>query len=140
MRWALTQETQTLPGGTIIQGTNGARYVVEDLLGTGGFSAVYRIRDRRTKRVFALKEIINAYDRDRRHLIIEAQLLKRQQHPALPKVYQVFEDVKRNRIYLLMDYIEGKDLETLRRERPEQRFSLVVALTLMAPIVDAICY
>ncbi len=136
----MTQETQTLPGGTVIQGTNGARYIVEELLGTGGFSAVYRIQDRRTKRVFALKEIINAYDRDRRHLIIEAQLLKRQQHPALPKVYQVFEDVKRNRIYLLMDYIEGKDLETLRRERPEQRFSLAVALTLMAPIVDAICY
>lgn len=136
----MTQESQTLPGGTILQGKNGARYVIEELLGTGGFSSVYRIQDRRSKHIFALKEIINAYDRDRRHLIIEAELLKRQQHPSLPQVYQVFEDIKNNRIYLLMDYIEGKDLETLRRERPELRFSLVMAMMLMAPVVDAINY
>jgi serine/threonine protein kinase len=136
----MIQKPQTLPGGTIVEGTNGTRYVIEDLLGVGGFSAVYRIQEQRTKKVFAFKEIFNAYDRDRRHLLSEAELLRRQRHPALPEVHQVFEDTVSNRVYILMDYIEGKDLETLRRARPERHFSLAMTLTLMAPIVDAIAY
>jgi hypothetical protein len=40
------QEIQiTLPIGTII----GDRYVIEDLLGKGGFGAVYLVRDLRVK-------------------------------------------------------------------------------------------
>lgn len=137
----MTQVSQTLPDGTIIYGTNKFRYVIDHLLGMGGFSAVYRVHDQRTRHhIFALKEIIDAYSRDRRHLIIEAELLKRLQHPSLPRVHHILKDTQRNRIYIFMDYIDGQDLETMRRKQPEHRFPLETVLTLMAPIAAALNY
>src|SRR5947207_12840397 len=41
---------------------------------------------------------------------------------------------------MLMDYVEGPNLETLRHIKPEQRFSLPVITAILAPIVDAIEY
>jgi serine/threonine protein kinase len=55
-------------------------------------------------------------------------------------VYRVFEHDKLRRIYLLMDYVKGRNLETLRKEQPEQRFALPLVLALLATIVDALIY
>ena len=107
----------------------------------GGFGAVYLVRDRRDKQqLFALKEVIDPKKRDRERFIFEAEILKRLDHRALPHVYQVFDDSKLKRVYMLMDYIEGRDLEALRKEQPDERISLPLVLTLMAPIVDALVY
>ena len=115
--------------------------MVERLLGKGGFGAVYLVRDRHVRqRLFALKEVIDPSRRDRERFIFEAEVLKRLNHRALPHVYQVFEHEKFRRVYMLMDYIEGRDLEVLLAEQPGQRFSLPLALALMTPIVDALIY
>ncbi len=135
------QEQTTLPIGATIQHPGGGRYAIERLLGKGGFGAVYLVRDRHVKqRLFALKEVIDPGRRDRERFFFEAEVLKRLNHRALPHVYQVFEHEKLKRVYMLMDYIEGRDLEALLAEQPGQRFSLPLALALMAPIVDALIY
>jgi serine/threonine protein kinase len=138
----VTQEQATLPLGTVIRAQEGGgRYEIEGLLGRGGFSAIYLVRDRiHHARVYALKELIHPDQREREQFFSEASILKRLDHPALPRVYQLFEDAKHKRIYLLMDYIEGKDLEALRRQQPEKRFPLKLALKMLMPIVDALCY
>ena len=41
---------------------------------------------------------------------------------------------------MLMDYIEGLNLDILRVEQPERRFSLPLVLAIMKPIVDALIY
>src|SRR5581483_11463918 len=94
------QEMQTtLPVGSIV----GDRYQIEALLGRGGFGAVYLVRDLRVRQnVFALKEIIDPDRRERRHFTLEAELLKRADHPSLPRVYRIFDDSTQNRAYLLM--------------------------------------
>ncbi len=132
------QDVQTnLPNGTIIRN----RYVIEELLGKGGFSAVYRVRDLRVKgNQFALKEVIDPKKRDRVHFLFEGEILKQLDFSSLPRVYHVFEDEPRRRVYLLMDYTEGKNLDQLRRQQPGQRFSLPDALRLLAPIVAAVSY
>ena len=52
----------------------------------------------------------------------------------------MFENDGLKRVYILMDYDQGRDLEALRQDQPEQRFSLPLVLALMAPIVDALSY
>src|SRR6266516_797102 len=114
----MQQEQITLPVGATIRSPYGDRYLIEGFLGMGGFGAVYLVRDRRIKeRLFALKEVIDPNKGDRERFIFEAEVLKRLNHRALPHVYQVFEYEKLKRVYMLMDYIEGRDLEALLAEQ-----------------------
>ncbi len=137
----MSQERTTLAIGTTIRDPFGDRYVIQGLLGKGGFGAVYLVRGRHVKqRLFALKEMIDPSKRDRESFVFEGEVLKRLDHKALPHVYRVFEHNKLKRVYMLMDYVEGKNLETLRKKQPERRFPLASTLTLMAPIVDALIY
>lgn len=132
------QEVQaTLSVGTVLRD----RYIVEDLLGKGGFGAVYLVRDQRVKgNLFALKEMIDSSKQERARFAFECQVLTRLDNPALPRVYRVFEDDKNNRAYMLMDYIEGPNLETLRQKQPDRRFSLSQVMSMMAPIINAVEY
>ncbi len=128
---------EALPTGSVIHN----RYVVEKVLGRGGFSAVYLVRDQRVRQnLFALKELIDPQKRERERFTFEADVLRRVDHPSLPRVYRVFEDDAKNRAYILMDYIEGPNLEVLRRQQAEKRFSVQQVLSIMGPIMNAVAY
>lgn len=127
----------TLPVGTVV----GNRYSVENLLGKGGFGAVYLVRDQRVKgNLFALKEVIDTDKKERARFAFECDVLRRLDHPALPRVYRAIDDDIRNRAYMLMDYIEGPNLEVLRLQQPDRRFSLPQVMSMMRPIFDAVTY
>ncbi|MFP4438403.1 MAG: PQQ-binding-like beta-propeller repeat protein [Chloroflexaceae bacterium] len=107
---------QTLTVGTVLQG----RYTIEGPLGIGGMSMVYLGRDLRFKDVVrpcAIKEMYqSAPDSQTRMLNLknferESGLLATLQHPAIPKVYDFFEE--NGRIYLVLELIAGKDLESV---------------------------
>ena len=128
---------ETLSAGAVI----GGRYLVIDLIGKGGSSTVYLVQDQqREDCFFALKEVIATNKKAREHFIFECSLLERLIHPALPRVHDVFENEEHNRLCMLMDYVEGPNLEKLRHIQPEQCFSLPVITVILAPIVDAIEY
>src|SRR5207248_4277154 len=132
------QEVQsTLPLGMIIRG----RYVVERVLGRGSCGAVYLVRDtRENQKLFALKEVINPGRKDRYRFGFDPIALRRLEHPALPRIYTLFNSNKQERAYILAEYIEGPNLEKVRLEQPAKRFSLPEALTLMTPIMEAVVY
>ncbi len=132
------QEVQTtLPMGSVLR----ERYVVEGLLGKGGFGAVYQVKDMRVQgNLYALKEAINPQRRDRDRFVFEGELLKHLDHRSLPRVYRVFEDEVHHRAYMLMDYIEGPNLEVVRRLQLGKYFSLPQVLGILAPIFDAVNY
>ena len=137
----MLQQQIILPVGAIVRDAEGDRYVVEGLLGLGGFGAVYLVKSRQNKdEQFALKEVIDPNLRDQERFMFESEVLKRLNHPALPHVYSAFENEKLKRIYMLMKYVPGQNLENLLKEQPDQCFSLPLALAIMSPIVDAIMY
>jgi len=129
-----------LPMGTIIQ----RRYFVQGLLGSGCFGSVYLVRDQRvTHNIFnhvVLKEVINPNKHERYQITFEGMLLKLLHHRALPSVFRVISDDKHHRVYILMDYIEGPNLEMLWLQQPEKRFSLPEVVSIMTPIIDAVIY
>ncbi|MCM3567297.1 protein kinase domain-containing protein [Neobacillus mesonae] len=96
------------------------RYEILKEIGRGGMSVVYLAMDNRLNKSLVVKDI-----RKREHsndqllinsLIAEANLLKKLDHGALPKIYDIIE--AEGDIYVVMDYIEGESLkEKLKREK-----------------------
>jgi serine/threonine protein kinase len=135
----MPQVEEILLVGNVIHASSRDRYSVEDLLGKGGSSTIYLVRDQRIKHnLYALKEVISPDKYDREHFTSECEILTRLEHPSLPHVYRIFEDSRSNRAYVLMDYIEGRDLQRLQKRQPDQRFTLAQVLFIMEPIIDAI--
>ena len=86
------------------------RYRIVRLLGEGGFGAVYRARDTNVNEPVALKESLDISPEAVRQFQVEARILFKLRHPHLPVVHDVFLIPNQGQ-YLVMDYIEGEDLE-----------------------------
>jgi serine/threonine protein kinase len=127
----------SLQPGTTIRG----RYVVEDVLGDKSFSSVYLVRDQRNnQKHFVLKEVPDPGRNDRFPIPFGSKWFQRLEHPALPHIYQIFNDGRNNRAYMLTDYIEGLNLEILQQRQPERRFPLIQVVSLIASIMNAVTY
>jgi len=109
----------TLAPGRVLQ----TRYEIMGILGLGGMSAVYQARDQRFPNVVklcAVKEMKStSLDPQMRAVAIqnferEANILATLSHPAIPKVYDYFSEEARS--YLVMEFIEGRDLEAILSE------------------------
>ncbi len=108
-----------LQAGVMLQG----RYQVLDTLGVGGFSSVYRARDMHfptVTRLCAVKEMVHM-NRDPKVQELatysferEASILATLDHPAVPDVYDYFTEGDRG--YLILEYINGQDLEAYLAE------------------------
>jgi serine/threonine-protein kinase len=88
------------------------RYRIVKLLGQGGFGAVYRAWDMQMEGVCAVKENLDTSPSAQRQFEREAKLLYKLRHPNLPRVFDHFV-IEGQGQYLVMDYIEGKDLEAM---------------------------
>ena len=137
----IPQEQLILPKGVTVRRSTRERYIIERLISKGDTGAVYLVRLRNAAgQLFALKEIINPNEQDLQRFTFEGEVLRRLHHKALPRVHYVFENTQLKRVYIVMDYIQGRTLEDLRHNEPDDHFSLQIALVLMTPIVDALTY
>lgn len=111
-----------IKAGTVLRN----RYQVNKIIGQGGMGSIYLAEDVRLEgRLCAVKEV--EYDRAlpedmlkeaRDQFQREATVLARLDHPNLPKVSDFFSI--RDRDYLVMDYVPGKDLRQLMMEARHQ--------------------
>jgi serine/threonine protein kinase len=100
------------------------RYRIVNLIGQGGFAAVYRAWDLRLNAPCALKESFDGSAEAQRQFQREASVLANLRHPNLPRVVDFFSVVGQGQ-YLVMDFIEGEDLESMVNQHggplPEQK-------------------
>ena len=94
------------------------RYRIEGQLGKGGMGTVYLAYDQTLDIKVALKENLNPDPESEAQFRREAKLLASLRHPNLPRVtdHFILDEIQ----YLVMDYIEGEDLQThLARQAQE---------------------
>jgi serine/threonine-protein kinase len=86
-----------------------ARYEIIRKLGDGGYGSVYLAQDLRLSgRRVAVKALAKATSASHKLFQQEANVLASLDHPGLVRVSDFFEDGGNH--YLIMDYIEGRDL------------------------------
>jgi serine/threonine-protein kinase len=128
------------------------RYEIVGLVGQGGMGAVYKANDLRLSgRICAVKEVlpellsgVGRYEMSTDQTIEqfqqEASVLARLDHPNLPKVSDYFSQDSRE--YLVMDYVEGRDLHEVLGEAKRQAKSLSESQVLAwaVQLLDALDY
>ncbi len=123
----------------------GNRYRVVSVLGCGAMGAVYLAEDQRlVGRRCAIKEnrpnpndSPEVQSRMREQFISEASVLARLDHAGLPKVSDYF--IENNREYLVMDYVEGEDLNSML-QRAQQPLPEEAVLNWADQVLDALAY
>jgi tetratricopeptide (TPR) repeat protein/tRNA A-37 threonylcarbamoyl transferase component Bud32 len=101
--------------GTVID----ERYEILKEIGRGGMSVVYLAMDNRLNKSLVVKDIRKRANSNNEllinSLVVEANMLKKLDHGALPRIYDIIDSA--GDIYVVMDYIEGESLkEKLNRE------------------------
>lgn len=89
-------------------------YEIQSLIGKGGMSAVYLAEHKRLHTRWAVKEVYKQQSA-RFDFLAESNILKRLQHPMLPRIVDIFEDP--NCIYIVEDFVEGITLEQLLQKQ-----------------------
>jgi serine/threonine protein kinase len=101
-------------GGLLTVGEKIKNYVVEEAIAKSGFGATFRALRLKDNKQVLIKQMIDqqSYDIYRDELFKsfkrEAKFLRKTKHPAFPRGYEYFE--KNKSIYLIMDFINGKEL------------------------------
>ncbi len=88
------------------------RYKIISTLGEGGFGAVYKVWDDNLQRFCAIKENLQVSEDAQKQFRREAIMLANLNHPHLVRVTDYFFISDRGQ-YLVMDYVEGDNLETI---------------------------
>lgn len=95
--------------GEIIDG----KYEILREIGKGGMSVVYLAMDKRLNKQWAIKEFRKDKDDASKQvalkaLLDEANLMKKLDHPTLPRIVDIIET--NQTVFIVMDYIEGESL------------------------------
>lgn len=88
------------------------KYEILKVINSGGMSTVYIALDIRLNKNWAIKEILKKNSRksevEYKSLLTEINILKNLDHVYLPRIVDILENSER--IFVVMDYIEGKTL------------------------------
>lgn len=110
--------SNNMPGeiknGDVVKG----KYKIIEEIGFGGTSTVFKARDNTLNKAWAIKEIHKNLDpSEEKKLLAEADMMRRINHPAFPRILDIYEEHGNN--YIIMDYIEGEPLmKLLQQEGP----------------------
>ncbi len=101
--------------GTLLDG----KYKILNEIGHGGMSTVYLAINEKANKTWAVKEVRKEGHEDfhiiQKSLIMEVEMLKKLSHPNLPSIVDIID--ARDDFFIVMDYIDGRTLEDIMKER-----------------------
>ena len=116
------------------------KYRIISVLGQGGMSTVYLAAHQRLNQKWAVKEISREYCENyemiSRQLLMEADILKKLNHPGLPKIIDIIE--KKNVIWMVMEFVEGRTLKDIVQQ--EGRIKEKIVLGWGKQLCDVLSY
>lgn len=99
--------------GTIFDG----KFEIIDFIGVGGLSRVYKARHVELNRIYAIKVLKSTEFIDLQRFRREAISIGLLDHPNIGRVFS-FSVANNGRPYMVLEYIEGKDLSDLLAKEP----------------------
>ena len=117
-----------------------SEYELEEKLGAGAFSSVYKCRERSTGDTRAVK-IVSKQSLSKQHVNLknklqEIQVLKLLDHPNILKIFKGFEDSKN--FYIVMEFCEGGEL--FKQILNKHYFTENEAANIMFQLLSAVAY
>ncbi|MBE6812330.1 MAG: serine/threonine protein kinase [Ruminococcaceae bacterium] len=113
--------------GTVIDG----KYELLKQIGKGGMSVVYLAMDKRLNKQWAVKIIARQGIGKNNEVVIntvpdDAELMKKLDHPAIPRIVDIIDNPENPEIYIVMDYVEGESLDKVLNEFGAQSQETVI--------------
>ena len=128
-------------GSMLKKSVGDGRYEIIKILGKGGMGQVLLAHDSKMETDIVLKQLIPPKDDDamkfeylEKRMKEEAKLLYRLNYNGLPKVMDCFSE--NGNFFLVMQYIEGKDLSKVLSEQPEGKIELSQCIPWMDRLLD----
>ena len=104
------------------------KYKILSEIGHGGMSVVYLAMNERANKTWAVKEVRKDgtcdFEAVKQGLVVETDMLKKLNHPHLPSIIDVIDTD--DSFLIVMDYIEGKSLQSVLRNSGAQSTDMVI--------------
>ena len=129
-----------IPEGYILSN----RYQVLSFIKVGGMGAIYKVKDLKTDRILAMKQMLVRFTTNYEKQVVienfisEIQILKSLRHPNVPRFFDAF--VQGDSFFFVMEYIKGKDLSRIIKERYPQGAPEEIAIDWIYQLVNALEY
>ncbi|MBR2357075.1 MAG: ankyrin repeat domain-containing protein [Lentisphaeria bacterium] len=118
------------------------KYQIVRLLGKGGMAEVYLAEHLLLKQPCALKLMRSGMESDDpiyvKRFLREAKLSHQFNHPNIVKVFDVGSDFKTGYLFIAMEYVEGKTLLELAKEKSLSEDELKIVLVSMANALNCL--
>jgi len=125
-------ESKTLETGKCL-----GHYEIIEQIGKGGMGEVYLAKDKQLDRKVAVKILnqeVSQHESNLNRFIREAKAASSLNHPNILIIHEIGEHQNTN--YIVSEFIEGKTLREILKERP---LKLSEVLDISIPIADALC-
>ena len=112
-------------------------FIILEEIGKGGYSKVYLVENKKTKRRYALKQAMRykkGKDKTERTMT-EIKVLRKLKHPNIIRLKGWFEDEEN--IYLVLEYIPGKDCSKFFKHNLPTKSQL---RKIMKQLIEALLY